>query len=212
MKINIFLAIIIFSTQLFINANSYYKLDHPVIQMLDGIKEAMDGAAIWDIERVRWHMRRMHVGKLDKATKKFTGIFDLNGQKYSILELAKIEAEAEQSGNQELLQKLNVIHNSAVKEFIVFTAEFLEKSKDTKHLIIKLMEESCKQRSRLNSPILSWAETNGDEETVFRQVNKNLQAISLFFVHLSDFFLDLVNSCPKGYAQFKKFLKDKKNL
>src|SRR3990167_8925152 len=120
MKINIFLAIIIFSTQLFINANSYYKLDHPVIQMLDGIKEAMDGAAIWDIERVRWHMRRMHVGKLDKATQKFTGIYDLNGQKYSILELAKIEAEAEQAGNQELLQKLNAIHNSAVKEFLIF--------------------------------------------------------------------------------------------
>jgi hypothetical protein len=194
-----------------INAkHEYYQLKNEVIHLLDGIKEAMDGPAIWDIELVRWHIRRMQVGKFNKKSRQYTGVYTLKGQQYSIQDLATMEAEAEKNNNAELLKKLDKIQDQAVHEFIGYTEQFIEKTHDTKHLIIQLMNESCKLRNRVDSPILTWTETNGDEEKIFRKTNKNLQEMNNFFTHLNDFLGDLVESCPKGKAQFKKLLNIKK--
>lgn len=190
-----------------VTTKKYYTLQNEVIHLLDGKKEAMDGAAIWDIERVRWYMRRMHVGKYDKKTKAHVGTFKLDGKNYSIKELANLEDSLRANGYND---KLNEIMDKAIVEFASFTVEFLDKTKDTKHLILKLMEESCQLRNRMDSAILTWTETNGDEEKVFRKVNKSLKDMDIFFEHLNDFLGDLVASCPKGYAQFKKLIEHKK--
>lgn len=207
---NLLLLILSVLTAQQIITKQYYTLTNEVIHLLDGMKEAMDGPAIWDIERVRWHMRRMHVGILNKKEKSYAGLYELDGKKYSIKELAYLEGKAEAANDQETLNKLVQIQDKAVHEFITFTEEFVDKTRDTKHLIFKLMEESCKLRDRMNSPILTWTETNGDEEKVFRKTNKNLRDMDKFFTHLNDFLGDLVKSCPKGYSQFKKILQNKK--
>ena len=192
------------------NHNEFIHLKDEVLHVLDGIKEAMDGAAIWDIERVRYSIRIMEMGKKDKKSKSYVGQFEFEGKKVTLKELAEIEVEAEKNKDLEKIQSLKPILNEAIERFIKSTVEFLEKSKDTKHLVIKLMEESCQRRNRMNSTILTWAETDGNEEAMFKKNVTSIQALNTFFKDLSDFLGDLIVSCPKGYAQFKKMLREQK--
>jgi hypothetical protein len=90
-------------------------------------------------------------------------------------------------------------------DFIEVNAPFMEQTMGTKTLLLQLIEEFCCKHNLPRSFLLEWASVpDGDEIPFFEQSMTNTRILAQFCADLTLFLEDLVNSCPKGMAQFKK--------
>ena len=69
--------------------------------------------------------------------------------------------------------------------------------------MIKLVEESCRKRDKMDSFLLNWAEQKvGQEEEGFDRYITDATKLDSFCVDLLNFLGDLVRSCPKAQKLF----------
>lgn len=181
----------------------HIKLENPIIHALDGVTSAFDGNTIAGIMDVRKKLHVLHLGELDKETKKRVGSFVLNGKKYSIHELAIIEKKAIESNDTSKLQELNQLLNEAKREFLKMTEPFMESTRSAKKQVCELIKESCQKRNRMSSFILTWSELTNNEDQFFNNNIRSFAQLDEFLTHILDFLGDLTYSCPKGYKQFR---------
>jgi len=91
------------------------------------------------------------------------------------------------------------------EDFIAVNAPFMDQTMGTKALLLQLIEEFCCKHNLQKSFLLEWASVPDGLEIPFFDKSMTTNCIlAEFCADLRLFLGDLVTSCPKGMAQFKK--------
>jgi len=137
--------------------------------------------------------------------------YNYNNQLYSIKDLAKIETALFKNATDnaqvlELKKDLKIALNYAQADFLEIGEKFLINVKNTKTLMIALIEESCAQRENNNCYLLRWSQLKGEfnEKEIFRRDITSIRDFTLFCKDLVNFLGDLAHSCPKALENIKK--------
>jgi len=187
--------------------NSEIILDSPVIKLIDGLGMGINGERIGSILQVRREVRKIHFGAPCKEGG-LVGLYEFNGKKYGVKELAEIERAMHAAIDRDGLQKLNPVLKLAKEDFIKWVMQFLGESRGAKLQMFMLIDESCRKRKRYDSLLLRWANApEGEEEHQFEKDIANFQVFDVFCTDLVNFLEDLMNSCPKAKAQFQEILR-----
>lgn len=128
-----------------------------------------------------------------------------NDQNYSIKDIAKIEAMLYKSNAQsayitEQKNHLRILLIYAQADFLEIVEKFLVNVKNTKSLMIALIEESCSIRKNPDCYLLQWCHFTNEqsEKEVFRRDIVKVQQLYTFCKDLVLFLSDLAHSCPNA--------------
>jgi len=142
------------------------------------------------------------------------------------LEIEGVEEKIKESDSikerEQLQEELASLHQDqknlfeclmgAKKDFENAVASFIGNARNAKEPMTVLIRESCDNHGCPDSLLLDWAQMEGeDEEESFQQKVIDFATFYRFCGDLAHFLEDLVRSCPKAQAQFKKLIADEKN-
>ncbi len=135
-------------------------------------------------------------------------LYEYHNNLYSIKDLAKIEAHiykniAEQD---DVKEELRVLLNYIQADLIEITEKFLINVRNTKDLMVALIEESCTKRSNNDCYLSRWCHLQGNEseKTVFRRDIITIRDFTIFCRDLVLFLGDLAHSCPHALDNVKR--------
>lgn len=139
--------------------------------------------------------------------------YKYDGQYHSIKNLAKVEAFINSKKHQlqeetihEKMKELQIILNYAQADFLEIVEPFFVNAKNTKELMVDLIEESCKLRNNNDCYLLKWCHINEDEDEriVFHRDITSIRYLTIFCKDLVNFLGDLAHSCPKALEDLRK--------
>jgi hypothetical protein len=135
-------------------------------------------------------------------------LYQYNNTLYSIKDLAKIEATLYKNmpNHEHLHNDFRIILNYIQADLLEITEKFLINVKNTKVLMVALIEESCKKRENNNCYLSRWChlEGNESEKTVFRRDIVTIRDFTIFCRDLVFFLGDLAHSCPNALDNVKR--------
>ncbi len=189
----------------------YFKLKAPIIAALDGLPGMFDGKTIGMIGGNARQFRMMRGTRVDEKGVPYPGPYELRGRKYGTQNLAKLEHE--HAADAELQVELQKLLGGAKTDFTEWNRPFMTQIQGIKDKILELMHDSCRQRQipTKDSFLLKWANTReGDEEIEFRRDINSFNDLDRLLEELCNFMFDLINSCPKGFAQYVELEKQER--
>lgn len=165
----------------------------------------------------------------------YTGLFIVDGNRYSVRALRKKEAEynlelCELSAlnpdhkNQDAVRRkkeldavltkrrtqLNDTLDEVKRYFDGKVLPFLNYAHGLKSIMIPLIDESCIQRNRADSSLRTWGQCeDGKESQMVNNEIKSFKAFDEFLTDLIHFLQDFIHSCPKARTQFLESVKQK---
>lgn len=223
------LAVLTLSSHVVFPKESGIVLTSEIIHLVDGfqIPWGIDANVIKLMLHLRREIKKIQFGEQTKNG--LEGHYTFHDLHHSIRSLAILESKYEAEYYQKLseynkdhnryhqeLQDLNIWYNQikqqlhvcleiAKKEFEQKIAPFSKNAQGGKDQMLILIEESCKKRNRTDCFLLKWAEVEEGNETklMHEQIN-TFKGMDQFCTDLVNFLEDLMNSCKKAWAQFKK--------
>ena len=137
-------------------------------------------------------------------------LYHVYDQNYSATELQTIESTLNHN-NLSPAQKdsLQIAMHQVQADFLSLVEHFLSSIKETKDLMIDLVEESCQLRHNNDSYLLHWAclNTATPARTTFQHDITTFQSFTKFCNDLIDFLGDFASSCPKALKNLKDLKK-----
>lgn len=137
--------------------------------------------------------------------------YDYNHAQYPIKDLAKIETALYKNTpvneqTDQLKKELAIALNYAQADFLEIGEKFLINLKNTRSLMIALIEESCQLRNNNTCYLLQWAQLNDEfnEKDIFRRDITSIKALTIFCKDLVNFLGDFAHSCPKAFENIRK--------
>lgn len=128
-----------------------------------------------------------------------------NGQHYPIKDIVKIEAALYKNTaqSQAIIDQKNTLRTILIytqADFLEIVEKFLVNIKNTKSLMIALIEESCALRKNPDCYLLRWCHFTSDqsEKEVFRRDITSVKHLAIFCRDLVNFLDDLAHSCPNA--------------
>lgn len=187
------------------------RLVSEVLVDFDGSSIGITGNVIARIKKYQSKILDIIMGAKDHASGKRHGKYEFQGQLYSVQELAKLEESLSVKSEQQIAQ-----FTAALKkirhDFEFISIEFRPVIHGAKAIMSNLIEESCKERNRMDSLLLAWAQTQEKNEMeLFDQNLKSIKSFEIFMIDLYNFLEDLVHSCPKAHKQFNDQLEKYKS-
>ena len=200
------------------------KLTHPILKRIDG-KIGLVGERIKDMLHMRRELNNRIKGHKTRSSKVRMGHYSFHGRPYTLRELADIEkelksdlAQARKEQNETLIaeiersiEAMGNLLDYVKDDLFEIAGPFLGPASEMKTFAIPLMAESCEKRGRPDSLLLKWEEIpRGQEIKQFKEHITSFQEVLSFCSDLADYLIDMVESAPKAFAQFKKdYLKKK---
>lgn len=213
-------------------ANHEVILTSEMIHFLDDKPYGITAKTIQNMLLARRELKKIQFGE---QTKKgvVEGHYFFEGKKYSIRSLAALESayemefyqkeseylkdkpryfrelqELETTYNQKK-SKLKAIIDLVHNEFEEKITPFAKSVHGAKEQMIVLITESCQKHNRTESFLLKWAEAPVDTEMqYFRTHVTTFKALDQFCTDFTNFLDDVMRSCPKAWAQFKKLMEE----
>lgn len=197
-------------------SKQHYHIDSPFLERFDGTSVGINGEIIELIKVVSSKITTLLQGK------KIKGIivdkpYLFEGEKYAVQDFVEIEdAVQADSTHPERLCELQQILGTAKTQLIAEVADFMESARNTKQVLLHLIEKSCTLRGMPLDPnnpdsslLLQWGKANTAEEerSLFDEKIGSFANYNRFGCQLLDFLGDLVKTSPKGYEQFKARMK-----
>lgn len=187
-------------------SKQHITLQSPALHTFDGTSIGMNGNAVRLIMYVRREINTQLFGKTTKS-----GVvekcYQFEQKYYTIQELAILEDEINTKGTAAQKAALAQLLQHAKHDFIEKVRPFMENARNSKRVMLLLIEESCKKRTIEDTTLLiKWAEskTEIDELAIFDQEISSFKLFNKFCCDLLNFLGDLVISCPNSVAQFKQ--------
>ena len=177
-------------------------LTSPGLSVIDGASWGINEYVIANIQHIGAAIKKLQVGTKDPQTGKNVGNYNYNTTNYSLLELVELE----KTGNKEEVALLRKALVDKVRNSISdITEPFMKNANDIKEYMVQLIDDSCTQRERRDSELLSWAQQKkGSELLYFKEHLNTFSAINIFCDDLLTFLTDLVRSCPKAFAKYQE--------
>ena len=233
-KLPIYLLVISLITQN-IHAEIQEKQDiiltSPIVDFIDGNSLGITGHKIKLMLQVHREIKKIQLGDRDKDGH-FHGHYLFDGTSYSVRQLMALESKYETMYEQKMadivhdnhyqqnLKEVEIWHTlikskfhvtlvHAKKDFEEKVASFAKDSHGAKGQMLMLIDESCKKRGRTDSLLVTWADTKeGAEMQFFNEQIISFKGLDQFCTDLTNFLGDLMRSCPRAMAQFKKLKKE----
>jgi hypothetical protein len=184
------------------SAPAFITLTSPILSIVDGKANAMDGEKIHGMKFMIQEIVKMQYGILDKSTNTRTG-------KYIIKETDnKHEIEVSHICLKRLLKSNQAIDITKELEKIkihlgTITDANLESGRGSKELMRKLITEWSQKRNKPFSLLLAWSRLDEPfDRKEFRDTLTSLQMVDSYCTDLVQFLGDLQNSCPKAVKQY----------
>jgi hypothetical protein len=207
--------IILFSYTLSING---IKLTNPILKRIDG-KIGLVGERIKDMLHMRRELNNRIKGHATRNAQVRMGHYSFHGQSYTLQELATMEkelyAELDIARNTQDASRIHELERSieAMRNLLEYVKDdlfeiagpFLGPASDMKALAVTLIAESCEKRGKAESLLLKWQKVpRGQEIEQFKEMITSFSQVLEFCSDLADYLIDMVESAPKGFAQFKR--------
>jgi hypothetical protein len=174
------------------------------LKRLDGVTFMVDGYNIKEAMCFIKGLIELQLGKIDKKINQRIGNYELNGKKYGIHELAKIEKDCTNTLIQQQLQELL---KKAKLEVMDLLRPFVDVVGATRWIVTPILEEWIEKRQKTSTLLIKWKDCPGTEEVLFNKMIQSFVSLTRFCTDLRIFLGDLIHNCPKGYAQFEELLK-----
>lgn len=214
------------------SASHEVVLTSEMVHFLDGKAIGINAAVVKRMLQVRREIKKLQFGdQPQRGTPQ--GHYSFEGRIYSIHELALLESQLEMDYYQkeseyvqnrhtytselvELEASYNGIKNKlkgtlaqARAEFEAKVAPFANTVRSAKDQMIVLITESCQKHNRADCFLLKWAEApDNTEMQYFHDQITTFKALDQFCTDFTHFLDDVMRSCPKAMAQFKKLMDD----
>lgn len=137
--------------------------------------------------------------------------YSYNNNSYSIKDLTKLEsAFKNMPGNgqtQELKNDLQIALNYIHADFFEIGEKFLINLKNTKTLMIALIEEFCEKQGNDQCYLLRWSQLKDDaiqEKEVFKRDIVSVKEFTVFCKDLVNFLGAFAHSCPRALENIRK--------
>lgn len=139
--------------------------------------------------------------------------YKYDDQYHSIKNLAKVEAfmnskkhDLPKETVHDKVKELQIILNYAQADFLEIVEPFFVNAKNTKDLMVDLIEESCKLRNNNDCYLLRWCHIKGDEDerVIFHRDITSVRYLTIFCKDLVNFLGDLAHSCPRALEDLRK--------
>lgn len=139
--------------------------------------------------------------------------YKYDNQYHSIKNLTKVESFIYEKKDlfpaetlAEKIEELKVLLNYAQADFLEIVEPFFVNARNTKELMIDLIEESCRRRDNPHCYLLRWCHLNNneDERTVFHRDINSVRELTIFCKDLVNFLGDLAHSCPRALEDLRK--------
>ena len=208
-------------------------LTSEMVHFLDGKAIGINAGVIKRMLQVRREIKKLQFGTQTTNRTLPEGHYSFEGKVYSIHGLALLESQLEieyyqkeseylenrQAYARELAaleaayhtvkNKLKVVLTQARAEFEEKVAPFANNVRSAKDQMIVLITESCQKHNRSDCFLLKWAEApDNTEMQYFHDQVTTFKALDQFCTDFTHFLDDVMRSCPKAMAQFKKLMDD----
>lgn len=208
-------------------------LTSEMVHFLDGKAIGINAGVIKRMLQVRREIKKLQFGTQTTNRAIPEGHYSFEGKIYSIHALALLESQLEidfyqnkaeylqncQSHARELAEleasyntiknKLKFVLAQARSEFEEKVAPFANNVRSAKDQMIVLITESCQKHNRADCFLLKWAEAPDNiEMQYFHDQVTTFKALDQFCTDFTHFLDDVMRSCPKAMAQFKKLMDD----
>jgi len=191
--------------------NQHITLESEVLHLFDGTSIGVNADTLELIGLIRREINIVLIGRKTKDGK-YVGLYKFENNLYSLEELAETEKRISTLTPQQRT-KLDDAFKAAREDIKKNFRPFIESARNTKHHMVKLVEESCHKRNNMKSFLLNWAEQKvGEEEKGFDCYINNAEKLKSFCVDLLNFLGDLVRSCPKAQKLFRERVKKCKKI
>ncbi len=190
----------------------YIKLQDPLLHTIDGMPSPLgiDADAIKNIIQVLQSAKSMLFGlkpkHSDGSAGEKSGDYRYKDTNCTLMELVEFEKHAKATNNSADLAELNKVFSQAKSDFMNLTKPFIGDISvpAVKDYMTKLINESCRERKRHDSYLLTWSRQDGTDIAVMDRDIKDIQTFALFTSDLCNFLGDLLHSCPRGFKKYKE--------
>lgn len=169
-------------------------LEAKLLQLIDG--SFINADRIEETRQFQFHLLALLLGDRQPDGSRI-GRYMFQGKPHTIEMLQEQELSIKKS------KELSNLLEQGKNDFIEISNKFRKSARGLKSFTVKLIEESCQKRDRMDSILLTWAQTTIEkEQSVFRKEVTNFAKLETFLADLFNFLTDLNNSCPKAQAQY----------
>jgi hypothetical protein len=186
-------------------SKQHITLESHALSTFDGSSVGINAEVVHLIIFARKSINQQLFG-IHNPDNSYTGMYTFNNKQYTIQQLVKIEDAATGSGNSADREGLQAILRAAKKDLLNKLHSFMENARNSKQLLLVLIEEDCTKRNLDDhSLLIKWgeADTAAQELAIFDEHIYSLRLFNRFCCDLLNFLGDLLASCPKGAEQFK---------
>jgi len=187
-------------------SKTHIVLESPVLHTFDGAAIGINAEVVHLIIYARKEISKLLFG-VHNPDNSYTGMYTFKGATYSIQQLVEIEDRALTDHNNADIKDLQTILRTAKSDFLAKVHPFMENARNSKRLLLTLLEEECAKRDLADTTLLiKWGETKtaADELAVFDEHIHSIRLFNRFCCDLLNFLGDLLASCPKGTERFKQ--------
>jgi len=203
-------------------------LENPIIGLIDNKSFGVTPEVFGFILQCRRAANKRLFGVM-RADGTREGIYEFNGKKYCLVELAQIESEYEaehlcklnylekncskdelaaekaviESDYREKTGSLRAVFEIARNDFIEITSAYLESARGMKDPLLIIIKEFCNKKGLETCFLLDWAETEegGEIDSIKRNMS-NFRDLARLCIDMTGFLEAMARSCPKAKAKF----------
>lgn len=161
----------------------------------------IDGHQIHNMLYIVKEVQARHLGDTS-GTHHRTGHYECEGNKYSIHDLALLEAQGA------LTPALKAMLPVVIDDLLAVAEPFIEQGRNVKAMTLQFLNEWAAHHHREQSFLLHWSsQEDGKEIEIFKQEVTSFAQLHEFCRDLVSFLSDLIKSCPHALEQFKAMKK-----
>lgn len=226
-------ALVIFAFYLlssnFMFSAGHIVLEHPLVNFIDKLMSSGEYGVILQI-RSEVRQRLFGVPTRDGSGSRI-GMFDYKGDKYSLVQLVKIEGKCEKEYKtrktelisnpaqlealeqeyKETKRVLREVLEVAKNDFIEISKDYIEAARGTKEQVLFLIKESSEKRGIKDCFLLKWGETEEGHETIYLENDiVTLKGFARFCYDLTNFLEDMARSMPRAKKKFLSLVEKSK--
>ncbi|MBA3752483.1 hypothetical protein H0X06_06910 [Candidatus Dependentiae bacterium] len=187
-------------------------LNDPILRSIDGLPFGIDKAKI---EKMLWAIKELKntqngiikvsaLGEPDPSRSSITLTITFNGKKQDIKSLMELEKQIPTSQSPEKIElekNLQLIRNYIGKINLLLLAD----AQGTEDIMMKLINEFCRNRNRHDSFLLNWK--HDTEMELYNSAAISFKMLHAYSEDLMKFLADLVMSCPKALKAYNDSIK-----
>lgn len=177
-------------------------LELEIMRLIDGTSFGVTGHKIKFMLHILLKLDAMLHGEQDSKGNK-RGIYLFEGKPVSIHELSLLEVRHENDQHKKAAFKKLLA--DIKQDFDTKITPFMKDAHGAKAQLLMLIKQSCEQRGRGDSFLLTWGKAEeGHETDALHNDVLTFHALETFCLDLTNFLKDMINSCPKAVAHYKE--------